>query len=107
MKNWILPLALISTLLSTASYGNDEYDVFGFPQASCGSWTTEQTNESTTSLQYESWVLGWVSAAGWAGIKIKETDPYAIIQWINNYCQSNPLEKLTSAVKKLIYELEE
>jgi len=107
MERLILPLALTTALLSTASHADYDYMIYGYPDTSCGTWTTERDKDSSEGWQLESWILGWISGAGWAGdTELKNTDSQALIQWINNYCQENPLDELIDGVKALTVELE-
>jgi hypothetical protein len=53
-----------------------------------------------------SWVLGYISGLGSAGIKFTESDNKAMQVWITNYCQANPLKHLKDAADGLAHALE-
>ena len=52
-----------------------------------------------------SWVLGWVSAAGYYGAHLRHTDADAISAWVDNYCRANPLNQIKDAADSLVDEL--
>lgn len=104
MEKIITVLALITILLTPTAQA---YTIYGFPGVSCGSWTSARGLENMKEAQYASWVLGFVSGAGYAEVKMKETDSQAMLAWVDNYCGANPLDTIVEAIKELIATLED
>jgi hypothetical protein len=84
----------------------DEYYVFGSGSASCGTWTGGENNNPYTYYQKRSWILGFVSGAGWSNRREYEVDSDGVYAWIDNYCKANPLKYLNEAAEALVLELE-
>lgn len=97
--------ALLCTLATTAR-PDPAVTFYGPGTASCGKWTASSRNVSDRFL-LGSWVLGWVSAAGYYGRMgtLRHTDSEAIQAWIDNYCHDHPLELISDAVIALVTEL--
>ena len=67
---------------------------------SCGDWTVDRAAvDQSTSQVEESWVQGFLSAVGWAGVAdpLAETDENGVFGWIDNYCRENPVNNLEAA----------
>ena len=80
----------------------------GEGNSSCGAWTLERQQNSVRSTLYATWVLGFVSGQNADDSLpdfLKGVDAGAILGWIDNYCRSNPLEKVVGAADSLVVEL--
>ena len=84
--------------------------VFGQGGKSCGSWTmARQTSRGAERAWMRHWVAGFVS-----GMNLDLAHPDAlrgavdfegVVGWIDNFCQSNPLEIISTAGFRLMDEL--
>jgi hypothetical protein len=108
-------LAILATIAfafasGSAAISEPQVSVITPGNPSCGKWTSERQLGSVKFAQYESWVWGYVS--GWAGRALapddplEKTDAAGITGWISNYCNANPLDKVTHAAHELIQELQ-
>ena len=78
-------------------------------ERSCGSWNIERERHRSYELEY--WVSGFLTAYNTyvmnRGEDIAEgTDNVGFFGWIDNYCQSHPLDKVWDAAMELIRELD-
>ena len=86
---------------STPAYA---YNIYGSETSSCGEWNN--VRKSGDYYQGGTWVLGYVSSYGYYGSKtLKEVDSQALISWMDNYCQANPLDSISDGAKQLIEAL--
>jgi len=51
------------------------------------------------------WMLGFISAAGYYGKNLRESEGEAFGAWMDNFCTQNPLTTFDEGVKKLVNEL--
>jgi hypothetical protein len=75
---------------------------------SCETWTAEKGRSA--HVEYEAWVLGYISAFNRFGLKVdgdvgRTTDGRGILAWMDRYCADHPLERVYNAVVELIDEL--
>jgi hypothetical protein len=72
---------------------------------SCGAWTTARKG---SPWYYDGqWILGYVSAVNvYAPKPARQTNSDAILGWIDNYCQVNPLKQISDAAAGVAFELE-
>jgi hypothetical protein len=55
---------------------------------------------------HQSWVVAFISGVGATDkYTLKETDSDAMLVFVDNYCQANPLEDIAAAAETLVYEL--
>jgi hypothetical protein len=112
MKN-ITKAILISSVLTFASTGfvgnaYATYIVYGAgANLSCGSWLKGRKAEAGELSRQDMWAMahwmkGFVSAAGYLGKDIKETDAGAMNAWADKYCAEKPLSYFADAVEELI-----
>ena len=101
----ILPLALITALLSAVSHADPSPVIFGYGAVSCGEWIEGRKMDNYSAK--EGWVLGYLSGLGVAGMKIKDVDNSAINYWLDAYCKEHPLARLQEASMELAIELSE
>lgn len=79
------------------------YTIFGYGNKSCGNWIEARKNRN--EFEQVHWILGYVSAAGYFGENLKDTEYYAMTSWMDNYCQKNPLKSLENGTIQLINAL--
>jgi hypothetical protein len=85
-----------------------EYKIWGQGLHSCGDWTNAHSNSnSIEELLEEAWLSGYMSAMDEAGPgpRSPQVDFNAMIEWMSNYCQANPLDDLAIAASALRVEL--
>jgi hypothetical protein len=53
------------------------------------------------AVHTEAWVLGFLSGLGVAGVgdPLNGVDNEGVMAWIDNYCQSHPINRLVDAAK--------
>ena len=98
-------LGLLGLAGSGARAGDNAYTIYGSGTKSCGKWVAERKDDLSSRLNSESWVLGFVTAMGAAGLHLKDTDRDAMDGWLDNYCVAHPLDILGTAALALIGEL--
>jgi hypothetical protein len=107
----LLTTILIATTLVVPPASAEERELrkyIGEGANSCGAWTFERQQNSTKSALYATWVLGYVSGQNADASTtnfLQGVDAGAILGWIDNYCRSNPLEKIVTAAGSLVVEL--
>jgi len=95
-------LLLISLGFVGSSYA---YTQYGSGIDSCGSWIKWRKTKSGWHQEGQ-WVSGFISAAGYYGRNLKKVDSYAMLAFMDNYCQQNPLSTISDGAKSLADELE-
>tara|TARA_Y100000296_G_scaffold52238_1_gene59834 strand:- start:403 stop:723 length:321 start_codon:yes stop_codon:yes gene_type:complete len=99
------PTILVVTSLAFSGPLYAVYTEYGSGTNSCGSWVKWRKTKSGWH-QDGQWVNGFVSAAGYFGKELKEVDSDAMLVFMDNYCQQNPLNKIGDGAKALVRELE-
>lgn len=94
----ILTLAFISSEALAAPY------VYGDGASSCGEWVEARKGGDWYSMGH--WMLGFVTAATYEGRKLRDTKAVSMALWMDNYCQSHPLDIIAEAAVKLVVDLE-
>jgi hypothetical protein len=101
---------MAAVLLCAASLGSAEtahppgqYKDYGQGNLSCGRWLTDRRSDQATSLSDISWVLGWLSAAGYYDARgaLRDTDANAVDAWVDKYCREHPLNDIQDAAVSL------
>jgi hypothetical protein len=107
MKTSIKTL-LFTFLIASASVSLpvSAYMAFGAGAASCGVWISKKAKGGAGFVELHAWVLGFVSANAWVKDKNYETDADGMADWVDNYCQANPLKDISDAAEALVLELE-
>lgn len=85
-----------------ATPAKQTYKVYGAGAVSCGAWLSDPSLQQSRL----SWILGFVSGAGWHGASLKDTDSDGIKQWIDTYCKDHPLDKLSLATAGVVEALD-
>ena len=98
----IFCLVLTVSLLVTPAFA--EYTLYGLGGLQCEDWVKKRTND--TWYDIGEWMLGFISAVGYFGVyDLKEDDAQAFAEWMDRYCQQNPLDEFADGVHKLVEEL--
>ena len=105
MKHVQVLIVLTFTLTATEAVG---YNRLGAGTASCGAWTAfrREGSTSTRALSSEQWVLGFID--GITEESGDTLDPFNgveaenVWEWIDNYCQANPLKSIAEAASAFI-----
>ena len=80
-----------------------QYLVYGHGNLSCGRWTEDKRIREDA----HTWVLGFVSGAGWASPESqRQMDSNGMAMWIDRYCAAHPLDTIQNAAGGLALELE-
>jgi hypothetical protein len=77
--------------------------MMGAGLVSCGAWV-EVRKGAPNKVPLEEWALGYLSGvAMWtANSPLNGLDPGAVVVWLDNYCQSRPLEPFKLALDAFI-----
>jgi len=72
---------------------------------SCGTWI--QDRKINDAIDSETWVIGYLSGIAVSYNKdiLRNSDNSSLYLWIDNYCQKNPLNRISHAAKELANEL--
>lgn len=106
--NKSLPLLIAASFLTISSpdlFADDKYTEFGIGNHSCGEWLTGRQDKTYYAMGQ--WMLGWVSSAGYYGMRLRRTDAAAMSAWMDNFCREHPLDSLGVGVRALIKALKE
>jgi hypothetical protein len=83
----------------------ETFILYGFHSVSCQSWTQARASNSDEVFQFQAWVTGFISGAGWKNAAIAQTDYAAINYYLDDYCKRQPMNDLFAATKALISKL--
>lgn len=98
----VLPLASSATAQIGRRTDKTKYTVFGAGTISCGRWARDKQENGSAHTAELTWLLGFVSGAGYAGMDLKKTDVDAMTLFMDNYCNAHPLETLSSGAASLV-----
>ena len=98
MKN-LLAVCLLTLLLSANASGLP-YSIYGSGAQSCGIWVKDRSGENHD--YHRTWLLGYISGVGAVGsasvsFSLQKTGIEAMIAFVDDYCQKNPLVKIEDA----------
>lgn len=100
----ILAAVMLVALARPAS--SEPRKQIGLGAHTCGTWTQERQAEVANGMR--NWVIGFVNGANVYDSGpdfLLQTDPNAIVAWMDNYCRSNPLENIFTGAYLLVQEL--
>jgi hypothetical protein len=80
------------------------YRSYGAGLSSCRGWSNARQQPSA-HLIHLSWVQGFVSGVASDGRELPEMNFFEVQQWIDDYCQQNPLDTIARAATALVGEL--
>ncbi len=102
-----LRVLLVSAVLAfglTPGQSNsaDVFSYLGMGQYSCGTWTKERREKSIFAALYQQWIVGFLSGVASVGLQfglspLENTDTNGVWAWIDNYCETHPLDKIIDA----------
>ena len=99
MKKFASTILVVTSLTFVGSSYAD-YTEYGSGVNSCGSWI-KWRNTKTGWHQDGQWVSGFIAAAGYFGKELKKVDSDAMLLFMDNYCQQNPLNDISDGAKAL------
>ena len=103
-----LVVGFLVALCGGAAHADGTYQVYGAGVESCGTYVNEAHGSLAKRLDNQ-WVLGYVSAVDmWQASRnqhMAHTDVDAVKVWLNNYCQTHPLDQLNWAANALVVDL--
>jgi hypothetical protein len=84
-----------------------ETSIYAYP-GSCGDWSALVAG-SVPALQYRAWVLGYMSGVASTGTFatnfLDASTPGGAIAWVDAYCKSHPLERISDAAHEVTSEV--
>ncbi len=100
---------------SNAAEGRSQFMVLGAGFSSCEAWTTDRSADGPNSRFKEQWVLGYVTAMNnWvlpadrgAARNLAESGVEGLLDWMDEYCDDNPLTNVGNAVALMASEFQE
>jgi hypothetical protein len=100
-------LGLVALLvIGTTHVAEAQITIFG--ARSCGSWVKERPSKASISrTAQQAWLMGYLSglASGTSLDALKDGDAESFFLWVDNYCQTNPLNNIADAGTALFLEL--
>ncbi len=108
MKRLFLPIVMLLLTIVTSSIQANTL-LYGAGTESCGSWLEERKlgHSSLVYNHYVGWVTGYVSGfmvSVGSGV-YRDTDLDAMLVYIDNYCQENPIEQFGNGARLLVFDL--
>jgi hypothetical protein len=103
-----VPLVLAETSVLALAQGSGAKMIFGQGLNSCGAWTRARQTKSFDAGLSAQWVAGYLSGMNMetaAPNALAGTDFSGLMAWIDNYCQSKPLDPIANATFMLMNEL--
>jgi len=104
-----LAFLLSCSLNCIAADKSGRFTVLSMGNKSCGEFSANFRGNGIEKLGNSIWVAGYMTAFNEYIAKQSNiaagTDPEAWNLWINNYCNANPLESLSTATSELVAEL--
>lgn len=99
-------IALVVMFLSCASHA--QYLTFGMGVMSCGEFLQARKDDSLDASLMSIWLGGYLTRFSRDdGVESLSTDMPSMLQWIQNYCEDNPLRNIAYAAARLTVYLEE
>jgi hypothetical protein len=110
MKKPVLCAVILCLQIAVADSCN-AFTVLGPGSQGCGEWVIRRADKDrfwVQKLSIEVWVLGFLSGVSTDNKGhdiLGDVDAESLFLWIDNYCKSNPLQKVESASEALAVEL--
>ena len=91
-------------------YGGGTLEVLGVCNNSCGKYTSRYSDPDWKG-EYTSWLGGFITGVNYSNGDIDDIsgglDNTALLKWIYNYCDENPLATVATAAHNLMQHLYE
>jgi hypothetical protein len=114
-----LPSILLAALLAAVLWGNapaaraaddrGNFATYGSGELSCLRWLDDRGADNESARQSEMWVAGYLTAYNFYIYKDYDItdrfDGQRILQWIDEYCQDRPPNRLVVATHELVQML--
>ncbi|PZQ15032.1 MAG: hypothetical protein DI565_11420 [Ancylobacter novellus] len=86
------------------------YVVWGIGAKTCGAWTDAQRTDKVKAETYHTWIYGFLTgtAYGREGLDLArdaKVAPEDLVQWVDAYCEANPLMTVERAGVALLDHL--
>jgi hypothetical protein len=98
-------VVLLTICFARPATADDVKSLGAGANATCGKWLTDRQNGNAFSIA--NWALGYLSGAAVFSDTLNPLeglDSDAVLYWIDNYCRSHPLERVTVALKTFTLE---
>jgi len=87
---------------------NAQYLTFGSGVMTCGQYIESRKNNALEASLVGAWLAGYLTRYSRDnGIDALSTDVPSMLQWIQNYCEENPLRNVAYAAARLTVHFEE
>jgi hypothetical protein len=98
MKN--LLAACLLTVLFSVNASALPYSIYGVGAQSCETWVKDRNGKNHD--YHRAWLLGYISGVGAVGsasvsFSLQETGIEAMVVFVDNHCQKNPVVKIEDA----------
>lgn len=85
------------------------YTAYGIGAKSCGAWIEARARRGEFARDDEyaltSWSLGYLSAVGNYGPKLRHTDSDGVKVYLDHYCAAHPVANFSDALDAMVKEL--
>ena len=100
----IISVLLLSVLFSASA--SAEFMIYGQGSSSCGEWVAENKKDSKEYYRLTDWLTGFITGFNYSGkAQLKKTDYDAMFLFVTNYCNANPLDRVSKAAGALVVAL--
>lgn len=107
-----LPAVFAAMIIYSDGWAADKdgaYVSFGVGTSSCTGWTAARKVDDVRTVQYQEWLLGYLSAYNnWVhkGRNIAgSTGKNGLFMWIDDYCRKHGADPLAQAAENLVLHL--
>ena len=111
-------LGLAIFIGGTSGISAQQRTTMGAGTLSCGQWLQNRSlaehpgnsQELVATYQMDAWLDGYLSGTNvnvpnWPDIFTSRPSSIAMYAWVDNYCRSNPLDRISAAANALLAEL--
>lgn len=106
IKKALLPIVLVGTLLPSMHSFSQKFTVYGQGALSCGAWLEARKEGGIDESVHNVWIAGYITGVTASGdFSLKDSDVDGRANWIDNYCEENPLDYIYDAATALVLEL--
>jgi len=105
----LIVLVLSFTFAAPVTAADKDGYYWGQGTISCGEWVKHRKEHDFTSIAFEYWIIGYISAYNYVKPDVYNimgsADVVSIELWMDKYCQENPLGRLSKGMERLTNEL--